>query len=388
MRLTGARVLAGGELRAGEVTLGGGRILPGPRPDALEVDLSGYLVLPGVVDLYGGAFERHAASYPQSPAPLAAALLATDREAAANGVTTAHLCQGWSWEGGHRDPARAEALLAALDADRAHRLTDLRAVLRIETHTAGTDERLVAAVERHRVGFALFGDRLTGSGLSDPARPAGIAARAAALGIPPEDYAVRLRRAAARAPEVPRHVLRLAEAFDGLGVTFGSEGDRDGEAREAWSMRGARLCVFPAARAPAASARAVGDRVVLRAAEVARLAGPRPRAEAPDLVEQGLCDALASDMAYPALAAAAFRLADDGAMGLARAWSLVSEGPARCLGLSDRGRIEPGLRADLCVVDPRTRVVEATLSAGRVSHLVGGAATRLLSAALEARRAA
>jgi alpha-D-ribose 1-methylphosphonate 5-triphosphate diphosphatase len=58
------------------------------------------------------------------------------------------------------------------------------------------------------------------------------------------------------------------------------------------------------------------------------------------------------------------------------------------LGLSDRGRIEPGLRADLCVVDPRTRVVEATLSAGRVSHLVGGAATRLLSAALEARRAA
>lgn len=388
MRLTGARVLRGGELGEGEVSLAGGRVQAGPRPGALAVDLSGYLVLPGLVDLYGGAFERHAVPRPRAVVPLAAALLATDREAAADGITTAHLCQGWSWEGGHRGPDRAEALLMALDEHRPRALTDLRAVLRVETHTAGTDARLIAAMERHRVRLALFGDRLTGSGLADPARPAGLAGRAAALGVAPEDYAVRLRRASARAAEVPRHVLRLAEAFDGLGVTFGSEGDRDAEARETWSMRGARLCVFPDARAAAASARAVGDPVVLSAEEVAGFVRPAARISAADLAAEGLCDALASGMAYPALAAAAFALADAGAMPLARAWALASEGPARCLGLSDRGRIEPGLRADLCVVHAATRAVEATICGGRVSHLAGGAAARLLTAAGEARRAA
>ena len=42
-------------------------------------------------------------------------------------------------------------------------------------------------------------------------------------------------------------------------------------------------------------------------------------------------------------------LADSGVLDLAAAWRLVSEGPARLLGLTDRGRLEPGLRADLVV---------------------------------------
>lgn len=382
LRLAHARVLRGGELRSEPVGLGWGRILePTALRDAPVVDLSGYLVLPGLVDLYGAAFERQVSPGGRAAVPLDVALHACDREAAVHGVTTAQLCQGWSWEGGHRGPDRAEALLAAL-ADHAPRsMTDLRAVLRVETHTVGTAERLVSAVERHRVGCILFGDRLTEAGLLGPARFATIAARAAALGVAPEDHAARIKSALARGAEVPRHVLRLAEAFDATGVAFGSEGDRDGEGREAWSMRGARLCVFPSARAPAASARAVGDAVVLRATEAAGYAPPSGRADARALIAGGLCDALASDVAYPALAAAAFHLADAGVMPLARSWSLVSERPADLLRLRDRGRIEPELRADLCVVDPRTRAIEATFCAGRIAHMAGGVAGRLMASA-------
>lgn len=44
-------------------------------------------------------------------------------------------------------------------------------------------------------------------------------------------------------------------------------------------------------------------------------------------------------------------------VGSAEAARLASDAPARALGLADRGRLEPGLRADLVVLDADTRVV-------------------------------
>ena len=57
---------------------------------------------------------------------------------------------------------------------------------------------------------------------------------------------------------------------------------------------------------------------------------------------------------------------------LHRAWALISETAAAAAGLSDRGLIERGRRADLILVDSREarpRVV-ATIVAGRIVHLV------------------
>jgi alpha-D-ribose 1-methylphosphonate 5-triphosphate diphosphatase len=55
---------------------------------------------------------------------------------------------------------------------------------------------------------------------------------------------------------------------------------------------------------------------------------------------------------------------------------MISTAPARIMRLSDRGRLEDGLRADLVAVNPVTRRVEMTLSVGRVAHLSGEAARR------------
>jgi len=88
-------------------------------------------------------------------------------------------------------------------------------------------------------------------------------------------------------------------------------------------------------------------------------------------------DALVSDYHYPAPFNAVWCLHDQG-MPLEKAWSLVSSGPAGILGLSDRGRLAPGLRADLCIVNAHTRAIEGTLSDGQVSHLAGGLAARFL----------
>ncbi|MGP1357399.1 MAG: alpha-D-ribose 1-methylphosphonate 5-triphosphate diphosphatase, partial [Roseicyclus sp.] len=53
------------------------------------------------------------------------------------------------------------------------------------------------------------------------------------------------------------------------------------------------------------------------------------------------------------------------------AWALLSSWPARRPMQSDRGRIVPGLRADIAVVGERTRRIAATLAGGAVSHLAG-----------------
>jgi alpha-D-ribose 1-methylphosphonate 5-triphosphate diphosphatase len=58
---------------------------------------------------------------------------------------------------------------------------------------------------------------------------------------------------------------------------------------------------------------------------------------------------------------------------------MISTKPAEILRLPDRGRLTPGLRADLVVVNAQTRAIEATIAAGRLTYLAGEAGRRFLS---------
>jgi alpha-D-ribose 1-methylphosphonate 5-triphosphate diphosphatase len=74
---------------------------------------------------------------------------------------------------------------------------------------------------------------------------------------------------------------------------------------------------------------------------------------------------------------AAFVLADRGVLNLARAWALISANPARAGGLTDRGVIEPGRRADVVLADPATSRPVATVVGGRIAHLTAAGSARL-----------
>ena len=157
LRLVGATVLREGQMQKRSVAMQDGVITKGPLP---EVDLTGFLVLPGIIDLHGDAFERHIAPRPSAPFPIETGLHATDRDAAAHGVTTAWLAQSWSWEGGHRSPDMAEDIMESLDTLRPHLMTDLRLQLRVETHTVDTADRLLAAIRRHDIDYVIFNNHL------------------------------------------------------------------------------------------------------------------------------------------------------------------------------------------------------------------------------------
>jgi len=376
LRLTGANVLRDGLLQEGPLTLEHGVITNGSQP---EVDLSGYLLLPGIIDMHVDAFERHIAPRPSAPFPLEMGLRATDRDAAANGVTTAWLAQSWSWEGGHRGPEAAEALMSALDGYRNHAMTDLRIQIRCETHTVDTGDRLLQAVKRHNIDYVVFNNHLEEALFLARENPDQITIWAQKAGRTPEEHMRLVRAAFNQSPKVPRYLCSMAESFDALGVRYGSHNDPDGDTRERYSVLGARICEFPTARGPAAVAKAVGDHVVMGAPNVVRGGSQAGNIQATRLVTDNLCDVLVSDYHYPALSKAAFRMVDEGLLDLPKAWAMISTNAAQIIGLTDRGTLSLGQRADIAIVNATTHAVEGTISGGRITHLTGEAAHRFFA---------
>jgi alpha-D-ribose 1-methylphosphonate 5-triphosphate diphosphatase len=125
---------------------------------------------------------------------------------------------------------------------------------------------------------------------------------------------------------------------------------------------GAAVTEFPLTLETARAAREAGMPVVMGAPNVIRGGSHSGNVGAREVIAAGLADALASDYSPPALLAAAFGLAADGVVGLPAAVALVTAGAAATEGLDDRGRIAPGARADLVLVDdsgrwPRVRLV-------------------------------
>jgi alpha-D-ribose 1-methylphosphonate 5-triphosphate diphosphatase len=74
---------------------------------------------------------------------------------------------------------------------------------------------------------------------------------------------------------------------------------------------------------------------------------------------------------------AAFIMAGRGVLDLPRAWALVSANPAEACGLHDRGRLAPGLRGDVVVVDEARRAPVAVFAEGKLAWLSAEAVARM-----------
>ena len=370
--LVGGAVLGPEGLAPGRVSFAGGRIVGGPVGRA--VDLAGFAVLPGIVDMHGDGFESHLAPRRGAMPDLREGLVAAAAELAANGITTAVLAQFLSWEGGLRGGAHAEAVFAALRSLRGELATTLIPQLRLETHLLEEYATLPERLAEWGVGFVVFNDHLPHGHLAEGRRPPALTGQALKAGRSPEAHWALLRDLHARGPEVPGALDGLCARLAAQGVVMGSHDDH-GSDRSNWAARGVAIAEFPETRAAAEAARGHGAGVVLGSPNVVRGGSHKGNASARDLVTLGLCDALASDYHYPSPRRAALLLAEE--IGLAAAWALVSSGPAQLLGLADRGRLMPGLRADLLVLDGAGRVA-ATMAAGRFTYLAGEAAERFL----------
>jgi alpha-D-ribose 1-methylphosphonate 5-triphosphate diphosphatase len=315
MRIQGGQTLVDGQLIEADVRLdeAAGVIdaVGAEGGNGRAIDARGLHVLPGIVDIHGDAFERQLMPRPGVGFPIDVALLDSDRQAVANGITTIFHGVTWSWEPGLRGADNARGMVTAIEALRPALGADTHCHLRFETFNLDADE-------------------------------------------------------------VPGSIARLAAAANAGNVATLSHDDMSPEQRRWFRDLDCRLAEFPTTLETAADATAAGDDVVMGAPNVVRGGSHIGWIGAADMIARGFCTILASDYYYPALLLAAFRLAADEVVPLPAAWAYVAENPARAAGLRDRGVIAAGRRADVVMIDAsdalRPKTV-ATISNGRIVHL-------------------
>ncbi|MEM6480098.1 MAG: alpha-D-ribose 1-methylphosphonate 5-triphosphate diphosphatase [Pseudomonadota bacterium] len=326
-------------------------------------DIAGFRIRPGIVDFHGDGFERHLAPRRGALKDLGEGLIALDAELAANGITTAYLAQFWSWEGGMRGPDFARSLVAALQETKPRLFTDMRLQLRVETHMTHDFDAIDAFVAQNEIGVVVFNDHLPHEALEEGRKPPRLQGQALKARRSPESHWKLLQDLHRRSDEAQGAVAALTKSLLARGVIVGSHDDETPESRHWFRDQGAHVAEFPVTQA-ALEAAWPDDIVVLGAPNVMRGGSHKSGLSAREAVAQGTCDILCSDYHYPALRLAAMALESAGV----EAWPLISEAPARALRLRDRGRLEPGCRADLTVLDGAGRVV-GTMAAGRWGYL-------------------
>ena len=388
--IEGGRALLDGEILECSLQIANGEISAvGSRHGlgSLGLDARGLKVLPGIIDLHGDAFERQMMPRAGVDFPTDVALADSDRQAIGNGITTVFHATTWSWEPGLRSGDSAGQLLGAIETLRPQLAADTRFHLRHETYNLDAEAEISQWLSDGRIDLLAFNDHmdLTFANLAKPQKRSRMVERTGLSGKAFDDL---VQRIVSRARDVPASIARLAEAARSANVRMLSHDDDSPDMREAFRGMGAAIAEFPVNEETARAAAEAGDAIVFGAPNVVRGGSHTGWTRASDMIAKGLCSILVSDYYYPAQLLAAFRLAADGVLPLPYAWNLISAAPAQAAGLSDRGILAEGYRADIILVDDdvplRPRIV-AVIAAGRLVHLTD--ATRLIRSSIARREA-
>ncbi len=391
----GAQVILPDDVVETTVTVSDGLIaeIGGP-VQGQRIDARSSILAPAMVDVHGDAFERQLMPRSGVFFPTEAAVIDTDRQLASNGIATAYHAITLSWEPGLRDIARGRDLMEAF-LRLAPRLTvENRVQLRWETfafealdtiawalngpllpsiafndHTSMTMRAYDVPIQDR--GFELSPD-FSVAALDDARMKQRTKSKAERAGLSNEDYVALLGDVWGRRDDVPDMIAKVAELGQAAGAPMLSHDDTRSETRAYFRELGACVAEFPMVLEAAEAARAHGDPIIFGAPNAARGGSHIGSLAAAEMVEAGLCDALASDYFYPSMLAAVSRLHGERRASLPTLWSLVSSGPARAMNLTDRGDIRVGQKADLVLLDwPEggTPSITRTCVAGRTAYL-------------------
>ena len=390
----GAWVYLPGDVVETRVTIDNGVIseIGGPSQGTV-IDARGLFLAPALIDVHGDAFERQLMPRPDVYFPTEAAVIDTDRQLACNGIATAYHAITLSWEPGLRDVARGRGLVQAMRDLAPRLLVENRVQLRWETFAFEALETIEWALAGPLLPSLAFNDHTSMmmraydvsiqdrafefspdfsiAALDDARMKKRTAKNASRAGLSEDDYVALLDKVWNRRCSVPETIGQVAAMARAAGAPMLSHDDTKAETRTWFRDHGAQVAEFPMVMEAAAAARANGDTIVFGAPNAARGGSHIGSLSAGDMVEAGLCDALASDYFYPAMLAAVARLDAERRADRSRLWSLVSNGPARAMNLADRGEIAVGKRADLVLVDwpeGHTPAICGTWVAGRSAY--------------------
>jgi alpha-D-ribose 1-methylphosphonate 5-triphosphate diphosphatase len=373
--LANARVvLADAVIERGWVAIADGRIAEigeGTPPERGD-DLAGDLLIPGLVELHTDHLEAHYVPRPKVHWDPMAAVVSYDAQLATSGITTV-LDSVRIWReasiqevDGQHD-VLSDAIAAARDADllRADHFLHLRCEVPMPDVIADTekmvgrrDVRLMSLMD-HTPGQRQFRDetklrayyRGKKGGLTDAELD--------------EMFELRRRYQAAHAELNRRGLVDLARR---RGIPLASHDDTIPEhVTEAIDDRVA-IAEFPTTAEAAEALHAAGIKVLMGAPNLVRGGSHSGNVATADLAAAGVLDIMSSDYVPSALLLGALRLpAAVPTFDLPAAIRTVSRTPAHAVGLTDRGEIAVGKRADLVRVYTRagTSTARSVWRAGR-----------------------
>lgn len=373
--IEGARVILEDRVETASVRIEAGRItgIDVARDGAAVIPARGRFLAPAFIDIHGDAFERQLMPRPGVMVPMETALLETDRQLASNGIATAYHALTLSWEPGLRSVQTGWQVVRALEALRPRLTAENRLQLRWETfcheaepliaHVLSGPDRPALAFNDHTTSMLLHPDIAVQDRPFDqvadyPVTPFDaprflkkMVDQARRAHVSTEEYVALLTRVWGRRTEVPAQIAHVAAMARSHKAPLLSHDDSQVQTRSYYRTLGVTVAEFPMHERVVLAAREAGDFIVLGAPNAMRGGSHLGSPGAAEMIGRGFCDILASDYFYPAMLGAMVRLHADRVATLPALWKLVSLNPARAMGLTDRGRIAPGQRADLLLLD-------------------------------------
>ncbi|MBP0622681.1 alpha-D-ribose 1-methylphosphonate 5-triphosphate diphosphatase [Cupriavidus consociatus] len=349
-------------------------IEPSAAPASADVlDLRGHTVMPGLVDVHCDAIEKEVEPRANVLFPLDFAVAQVDRRNAAAGITTPY--HALSFAGNHfgvRNVDTAATLVRTVAAFRSHSLVDNRIHCRYEVTDASAVPVLEMLMAEGVVDLLSVMDHSPGQG-QFKTLDAYLAYMIGNHGMTREEAADAADKKAAALDGAHERVNRLVAQAHRLGIPTASHDDDSPQRIAAMQALGVRMSEFPINLETAQAACAQALPTILGAPNVLRGKSQSGSMRAIDAIHAGVGTILCSDYQPSTLIAAAYAAARHAELPLNEALALVTANPAEACLLRDRGRLAPGLRADVIAVASVAGqpMVTHTWSGGRMVFAAG-----------------
>ncbi|CDN53422.1 Phosphonate metabolism protein PhnM [Neorhizobium galegae bv. officinalis bv. officinalis str. HAMBI 1141] len=348
-----------------------------PEPVAgVVIDGGGRLLMPGFVDLHGDMIEREIAPRPNAQMPIDFGIHELDKKLAAAGVTTAYAAVSFATESvyGHvRSLETTSAIIEGINRLRDNLLIDHRVHARYEITNVGAAPALERLLNADEIDMVSLTDHTPGQGQYNniAAYVASISERRA---ISEEMAAeiVQKRIAMRNDPQIDVKLKEIVSLSLQHGLSLASHDDDSIEKVAEMFDLGVTISEFPVTLPAAEEARRRGLWTLMGAPNALRGKSMSGNLSALDAAKAGLLTVIAADYHPAAFVPGIFKLAEASAGGLPAAVAMATGNAARSAGLTDRGEIAIGQRADLVVVEKGdVHRIRATFRAGRFVYSDG-----------------
>ena len=342
------------------------------------IDLTDFWVLPGIIDLHGDGFERQLFPRPGVSFDIKDILKIIDKELSINGITTAYLACSYSWEGRIRSPEYAKIFLDNLKKYKYSMLTNIDVQIRYETHLVEKVHELIDLIKEHELNYVVFNNHIPDAIEKIQNKPSAFATWANKMSMEKSELENIVNYRVSKENEVNNSLKILSDCLKSKNIKFGSHDDESIEFRKWFRSFGAKICEFPITTAAAKEAHSNNENVIMGAPNLVRGGSHNGNVSTLELLKLGYCSVLVSDYYYPSLLQSIWYLLDHKICSIENAWALISENPAKALNINKRGAIKVNNYADLVIINPRTREIEATICNGKIANICKSAADRFV----------